>query len=474
MTEALVGLLVMMILAFVRIPIALSMGLVGIVGYAYMRDWNWAVAFATAQTKIYETGRNYTLSVVPLFILMGNFVTRAGMSRELFRTANSFVGHFRGGLAMATIGGCAGFGAICGSSIATAATFAKVAYPEMKKFGYADYLSTGSIAAGGTLGILIPPSTIMVIYGIMTETNIGKLFAAGVLPGILATLLLCLTVQFITWRDPNAGPRGERMPWRERFATLEGIGWFAGVGIALLGAAKLGWMEGDDAAVIGAFSVFGLAMIYKGVTSVIALFVLVMGGIYGGVFTAVEGAAVGAVGAMVFAIARRVLTWKTLYDSLVESARTTSMLFLILIGALMFAEFVNITTMPQELKDLVTRFELHPMMVVAAIMVIYVILGTAMEELSMILLTVPVFFPLIVHLGLDPIWFGILIVVVVEIGLISPPVGMNLFVLSTLLPEVPTRTVFRGVLPFVIADCFRLALLVAFPIISTYLPSLMK
>jgi TRAP-type C4-dicarboxylate transport system permease large subunit len=474
MTEALLGLLAMMVLAFVRIPIALSMGIVGIAGYAYMRDWNWAVAFATAQTKIYETGRNYTLSVVPLFILMGNFVTRAGMSQELFRTANAFIGHFRGGLAMATIAGCAGFGAICGSSIATAATFAKVAYPEMKKFGYADDLATGSIAAGGTLGILIPPSTIMVIYGIMTETNIGKLFAAGVLPGLLATVLLCLAVRFITWRDPKAGPPGVRRPWRERFATLKGIGWFAGVGALLLAAARLGWVEGDDAAVIGAFAVFGLAMVYKGVTSVIALFVLVMGGIYGGVFTAVEGAAVGAVGAMVFAIARGALGWKSLYESLVESARTTSMLFLILIGALMFAEFVNITTMPQELKALVSRFELHPIMVVAAIMVIYVILGTAMEELSMILLTVPVFFPLIVHLGLDPIWFGVLIVCVVEIGLISPPVGMNLFVLSTLLPDVPTRTVFRGVMPFVAADCVRLAILVALPIISTWLPSLMK
>src|SRR5438477_337554 len=364
MTEALVGLLAMMVLAFVRIPIALSMGIVGIVGYAYMRDWSWGAAFATAQTKVYETGRNYTLSVVPLFILMGNFVTRAGMSQELFRTAYAFIGHLRGGLAMATIVGCAGFGAICGSSIATAATFAKVAYPSMKRFGYADYLSTGSIAAGGTLGILIPPSTIMVIYGIMTETNIGKLFAAGVLPGILATLLLCLAVQYMTWRD--------------------------------------------------------------------------------------------------------------LYEALLESARTTSMLFMILIGALMFAEFVNITSMPADLKEFVSRFEVNPLMVVAAIMVIYVVLGTAMEELSMILLTVPLFFPLIVHLGLDPVWFGVLIVVVVEIGLISPPVGMNLFVLNTLLPQVPTRTIFRGVLPFMAADCIRLAILVAFPVISTYLPGMMK
>src|SRR4051795_2557863 len=220
MTESLIGLGLMLVLSFLRLPIAFSMGVVGIIGYAYMRDWNWAVAFATAQTKIYETGRNYALTVVPLFILMGNFVTRAGMSQELFRTAYAFIGHLRGGLAMATIVGCAGFGAICGSSIATAATFAKGAYPSMKRFGYADYLSTGAIAAGGTLGILIPPSTIMVIYGIMTETNIGKLFAAGVLPGILATLLLCLAVQYVTWRDPKAGPRGERVSWRERRAAV--------------------------------------------------------------------------------------------------------------------------------------------------------------------------------------------------------------------------------------------------------------
>jgi C4-dicarboxylate transporter, DctM subunit len=474
MTEALVGLLAMMVLAFARIPIALSMGIVGIIGYAYMRDWSWGAALATAQTKVYETGRNYTLSVVPLFILMGNFVTRAGMSQELFRAAYAFIGHLRGGLAMATIVACGGFGAICGSSIATAATFAKVAYPSMKRYGYSDQLSTGAIAAGGTLGILIPPSTIMVIYGILTGTNIGKLFAAGILPGLLAVLLLCLAVQYVTWRDPRAGPRGERLTWRERFAALEGVGWFAAFGIALLLAVQLGWLPGDDAAVLGAIGVFALSLIYRGVTSVIALFTLVMGGIYGGVFTATEGAGVGAMGALVLALARRALTWRTLYVALLESARTTSMLFLILIGALMFAEFVNITSMPKDLTDFVTRFQVNPILVVAVIMAIYVLLGTAMEELSMILLTVPVFFPLIVHLGLDPIWFGVLIVVVVEIGLISPPVGMNLFVLKTLLPQVSTGTVFRGVVPFVLTDCLRLAILIAFPVISLYLPSLMK
>ena len=432
MTEALVGLVAMLLLCLLRLPIALAMAVVGVVGYAYMRDWNWTVAFASLQTRLYETGRNYTLSVVPLFILMGNFVTRAGLSHELFRAAYAFIGHLRGGLAMATVLACAGFGAICGSSIATAATMAKVAYPSMKRFGYSDTLSTGAIAAGGTLGIMIPPSTILVIYGVFTETNIGKLFAAGVLPGLLGALLLCLAVQYVTWRDPKAGPPGERSDWTERWHAV------------------------------------------KGVWAVAVLFVFVIGGIYGGFFTATEGAGMGAFGAMAIALWRRALNWRSLYQALVESARTTSMLFLILIGALMFAEFINITTMPADLVGFVKRFEIHPVAVVAAICVIYVLLGTAMEELSMILLTIPVFFPVIVHLGFDPIWFGVLIVVVVEIGLISPPVGMNLFVLKTLLPGVPQNTVFRGVLPFMAADVVRMALLIAFPAISLYLPSLMR
>jgi tripartite ATP-independent transporter DctM subunit len=432
MTEGLVALGLMLVLAFLRVPIALAMGVVGVVGYAYMRDWNWTVAFAIAQTKIYETGRNYTLSVVPLFILMGNFVTRAGMSEELFRAAYAFIGHLRGGLAMATVWSSAGFGGICGSSIATAATMAKVAYPSMKRFGYSEQLATGAIAAGGTLGIMIPPSTIMVIYGVFTETNIGRLFAAGIVPGILGATLLCLAVCYTTWRDPRAGPPGPRSGWRQRWLALRDV-----------------W-------------------------SVAALFVFVMGGIYGGLFTATEGAGMGAFGAMTFALWRRALTWRTLYAALLESARTTAMLFMILIGALVFSEFVNITTMPADLKTLVTRFELPPTLVLAAICAIYVALGTAMEELSMILLTMPVFFPVVVQLGVDPVWFGVIIVCVVEIGLISPPVGMNLFVLKTLLPDVSTGTVFRGVMPFMWADVLRLALLVAFPWLSLWLPSMMR
>jgi tripartite ATP-independent transporter DctM subunit len=430
--EGLLGLALMLTLCALRIPISFAMAIAGLVGYAYMRDWNWTVAFAMTQTKLYETGRNYTLSVVPLFILMGNLVTRAGMSQELFRAAYAFIGHLRGGLAMATIWASAAFGGICGSSIATAATFAKVAYPSMKRFHYSDRLAAGVIAGGGTLGIMIPPSTIMVIYGVFTETNIGKLFAAGILPGLLGAILLCGAVRYMTWRDPASGPPGERSGWRERLAAL------------------------------------------KDVWAVAALFVFVMGGIYAGMFTATEGAAMGASGAMLFALARRALTWRTLYAALLESARTTAMLFMILIGALMFSEFVNITTMPADLKDWVTRFEVSPMLVMAAICAIYVVLGTAMEELSMILLTIPVFFPVVVHLGFDPIWFGVVIVCVVEIGLISPPVGMNMFVLRTLLPHVSTATVFSGVMPFMVADVIRLAILVAVPWLALWLPSLMR
>jgi len=430
--EGLIGLAAMMVLAFLRVPISYAMGIVGIVGYAYMRDWNWWVAFATAQTKVYETGRNYTLSVVPLFILMGNLVTRAGMSQELFRAAYAFIGHLRGGLAMATVWASAGFGGICGSSIATAATMAKVAYPSMKRFAYHDQLAAGTVAGAGTLGIMIPPSTIMIIYGVFTETNIGQLFAAGVLPGILGAILLCGAIVYTTWRHPEWGPPGRRSSWGERLAALRDV-----------------W-------------------------AVAALFLFVMGGIYGGLFTATEGAGMGAMGALLFALARRALTWRTLYDALLESARTTSMLFLILIGALMFAEFINITTMPADLKVLVGRLGLSPVMVVSMICAIYVVLGTAMEELSMVLLTMPVFFPVVVQLGFDPVWFGIIIVCVVEIGLISPPVGMNMFVLKTLLPQVSTGTVFRGVMPFMWADVIRLAILVAFPIISLWLPRMMK
>ncbi|MFN0304868.1 MAG: TRAP transporter large permease [Burkholderiales bacterium] len=430
MIETLVAFAILLTLAFARVPIALAMLIVGVVAFATKRGVGPALEQLALTT--FAAGINYELSVVPLFILMGNFVARAGMSQELFRAAYTFIGHWRGGLAMSTIVACAGFGAICGSSIATAATMARVAYPPMKKLGYSDKLAASVIAAGGTLGILIPPSTIMVIYGIMTETNIGKLFAAGVFPGLVAVALLCLAVRYVIWRDPASGPPGERSSWAVRLVAVKDI-----------------W-------------------------GVVALFVVSIGGIYGGIFTATEGAGVGASGAFVFAWARRSLTWRILFEVLVESARTTSMLFMILIGALVFANYINFTSMPTDLKNFVTQFEIHPVMVIVAICAIYVILGTAMEELSMILLTVPVFFPIVMGLGFDPVWFGILVVVVVEIGLISPPVGMNLFVINSLLPHIPTQTLFRGVTPFVIADVIRLGILIAFPAISLWLPSVLK
>ncbi len=430
MTTALIALGVMLLLTFLRLPIAFSMGLVGFLGLWWVRGLGPSMASAT--TVVYESGFQYTLSVVPLFILMGNFVTRAGMSKELYRAAYTLVGHFRGGLAMATVMACGGFGAICGSSIATAATMTPVAYPSMRDHGYSDSLSAGSITAGGTLGILIPPSTIMVIYGIMTETSIGKLFAAGFLPGILAVGLLCMAVQYITWRDPKAGPRAERATWSERLSAL------------------------------------------KDVWAVVALFVIVMGGIYGGVFTATEGAGVGAFGAFCFALARRALDWRTLLQVLLDSARTTGMLFMILVGALVFANFMNYTSMPADLKNFVESYQISPITVVVAICAIYVLLGAVMEELSLVLLTVPVFFPLVVHLGFDPVWFGILIVIVVQIGLISPPVGMNMFVVKSMLPSVTTAAIFRGVIPFVVAEIVLLGIIIAFPAISLIVPALMK
>jgi tripartite ATP-independent transporter DctM subunit len=428
--EALVGFAAFLALAFLRVPMAFAMGIVGFVGFAYKVNLNAAAAMIGQTT--YETGMNYTLSVIPLFILMGSFVVRARMSEELYRAAYTFIGHLRGGLAMSTVIACAGFGAICGSSIATAATFTKVAYPSMRKFGYKDSLAAGAIAGGGTLGILIPPSTIMVIYGIMTETNIGKVFVAGILPGLIATALLCLAVVWITWRDPEAGPPGERSSGAQRLDAVRRV-----------------W-------------------------PVVLLFVLVIGGIYAGVFTATEGAGIGAGGAFVFALARRALTWKILIEVLIESARTTSMLFMILIGALIFANFINYTSMPADLKAFAIQFKATPWLVVAAICVIYVVLGTAMEELSMILLTVPLFFPMVTGLGYDPVWFGIVVVIVVQIGLISPPVGMNIFVVKNLIRHLSISTVFRGVTPFTVALVALLAIIVAFPQLATFLPGFMK
>jgi C4-dicarboxylate transporter DctM subunit len=470
-SAALLAFAAMLALTFLRVPIALAMGVVGVAGTAILKGVPPALAMATSVT--YETGFQYAFSVVPLFILMGNFVTRAGMAEELYAVCYAFLGHLRGGLAMATIAACGGFGAICGSSLATAATMAKVAMPPMRKFGYSNALGAGSIAAGGTLGILIPPSTVLVLYGIITETNIGALFAAGVLPGLVGIVFYSLAVQWAIWRDPKAGPRGERVSWRGRLKLLRGVGTFLVFGAALVAVANLGLLAGDDAAVIGALGTIALAFVYRGVIGVLALFTVVMGGIYGGLFTPTEAAGIGAAGAFAFALARRRLGWRATFEVLLESARTTAMLFVILIGAMMFANFINYTSMPGDLRHFVNQFEIRPVLVIAAMCGIYVLLGCVLESISMILLTVPVFYPLVQHLGYDLVWFGVIVVVVTEISLITPPIGMNVFVLRTLLPDVPTRTIFRGVTPFIVSDIFRLALLVAVPAISLFLPRFM-
>ncbi|HIM06138.1 MAG TPA: TRAP transporter large permease [Gammaproteobacteria bacterium] len=443
MLESLYAFLAMLALVLLaRIPIAFAMGLVGFVGFGLVTSWNASLAMATIIT--YESAINYGLSVVPLFILMGNFVTRAGLSDELYTAAHAFLGHRRGGLAMATIVACGGFSAVCGSSLATAATMSKVALPPMRRFGYSDALATGSVAAGGTLGILIPPSVILIILGIMTQSDIGLLFIAGILPGLLGVLLYLVAVLITVTIDPTAGPRGPRADWHQRWHAV------------------------------------------RGVSAVLALFVLVIGGIYAGMFTPTEAAGIGASGAFMIALLRRKLSWPSLFETLLESARTTAMIFVILIGALIFSNFINIVGLPDLLLSWVTSFNLPPIAVILLIMLVYVILGTVLESLSMIMLTVPVFYPLVLGMELggfsdalaDPemalIWFGIIVVVITEISLITPPVGLNVFVLKSMLKDVSLGTIFRGVTPFWIVDIVRLLILMLIPSIVLLLPSLMN
>lgn len=425
----------LVLILVVRMPIAFALIVVGFVGYWIVEGF--APALALSAQYFYDTVENYSLSVVPLFILMGNFVSRAGLSHELYAASHAFLGHRKGGLAMATIVACGGFSAICGSSLATAATMSKVAMPPMRKYGYADTLASASIAAGGTLGILIPPSVILVIYGFLTETSIRDLFAAGFLPGLLGILLYLVAVKFVVWRNPKAGPAVERAPWRQRLETLAGV-----------------W-------------------------GTLLLFVIVIGGIYAGLFTPTEAAGVGAAGAFLIALARRALDGKAMVEILIDSVRTSAMLFVILIGAIIFAEFVNRAGLPGGLTALVTGYDISPYMVMAIILVIYIILGCVFESLSMLLLTIPVFFPIVASFAPDfgmtksqiLTWFGIISVVVTEISLITPPVGLNVFVLSSVLPDIRTSTIFRGVTPFWVADIVRLTLLALVPTISLLLPN---
>ncbi len=430
------GFVLLFLLLFLEVPIAFGMAFVGFLGFSILVGVS--PALRSIGQLASDTVFNYDFSVLPLFILMGNFIAYSRISQDLYDASNAWLGHYRGGLASATVVACAGFSAVCGSSLATAATMTKVAMPPMRRYGYADSLAAGAIASGGTLGILIPPSVAFVFYGIMTQTDIGKLFAAGILPGIVGTLFYVGAVIVTTRLNPAAGPPGPRLPWIQRVYAL------------------------------------------KGVWGMLLLFALVMGGLYAGLFTPVEAAGIGAGGAFLIALARRTLTWRLLVRILAESGRTSAMLFIILIGSLLFANFINVARFPNVIADWIKGAGLGPYAVMALIVVIYVVLGCILESISMLLLTVPVFYPIIVGLdfGLGSpertlIWFGVIVVVVIEISLITPPIGLNVFVLKSLLPETPLSTIFRGVTPFIIADGFRVAMLVALPVISLILPDLM-
>lgn len=426
---ALTGFVALFVLMLLRVPVGMAMGLVGVVGFGYMVGGGPALKMV-GQTSM-RTVTDWNFAVVPLFLLMGSFATTSGMSRELFRAANGFVGHLRGGLGIATIAACGGFAAICGSSVATAATFSRVAYPEMRRYGYPQSFATGVIAAGGTLGIMIPPSTVFAVYGLITQQDIGKLFVAGIIPGILAIVMYMLTITAIGHFRPGYLPSGIRVSWRER---VEGL---------------------------------------RDVWATLLLFGFVIGGIYGGFFTATEAAGMGAGGAFLIGVARGKLSRAEIQRSLLEATRTTAAVFTILIGAILFGYFLTITQTPQKVTEFLTGLGLGRYGVLALILLMYLVLGCLMDALAMIILTVPIIFPVIVQLGFDPIWFGVIIVMTVELGLIHPPVGMNIFVIKSVVEDARISTIFYGVLPFILTDILRLLLLIAFPMIALWLPSKM-
>ncbi|WP_424988513.1 TRAP transporter large permease [Microbulbifer sp. S227A] len=433
MTLAIIGIALVLILSVIGVPLAFATLFVGIAGISYIRGFEAAMGI-TGQW-IMESSMNYGLSVVPLFILMGAFIHRSGISEELYDAAYAWLGHFRGGVAMSTVFACAGFAAVCGSSLATAATMGRVAMPPMRKFGYDDGLSTGTIAAGGTLGIMIPPSVPMVIYAIIVSADIGALFIAGILPGLLLVSLFLIAIAIRVRLRPDLGPAGERLPLRTRFRKS------------------------------------------LGVYPVVGLFMIVLGGIYSGIFTPTESAAVGAVGAYLFALARGYMkTRAELMGVLGETVRTTAMIFAILFCGLVMAQFVNLTGLPFELVDLVTgeNAAISATALIIGICIICMIMGMIFEALGILLLVVPVFLPSLEALGVDMIWFGIIVILVVELGLITPPIGMNVFTVKAVVPDVPLTRIFAGVTPFILAMLIGLVMLFWFPAIAVWLPDLMR
>ena len=422
MTNALIGFGVVFLLAFGGVPLAFAMLIAGVGGFALKRGLE--PTLAMLGQIVVDSSANYGMSVLPMFILMGLFVHRADISDELYDAANAWLGHLKGGLAHATVASCALFAAISGSSIATAATMSKVAIPPMRRLGYHDRLSSGSVASAGVLGVLIPPSVPLVIYGLLTETDIRKLFIATVVPGLLMVALFIAAVWVTVTLNPRLGPPGARLPIGERVRAL------------------------------------------KGVWSVLVLFAGVMGGLYSGVFTATESAGIGAAGALIIAVARRRMTWRALLECLVETGKTTAMIFAIVFGALAFAQFVTLSGMAAQLVEWIQAQQFSVLGVLIALVAIYLVLGALMEAMGLMLLTVPVFTPVVVEMGVNPIWFGIFVTMMIEIGMLTPPVGMNVFTVKTMVPSIPLPTIFRGVVPFLVANLVAIAALIAWPQIA--------
>ncbi len=420
---------VLVLMAF-NVPIGVSMLVVGFVGFGLISGFD--PAMVVLGTTPFEAVSNYTLSVMPLFVLMGNLANSARLSRDLYDAAYAVVGHMKGGLAMSTVGACAGFGMICGSSIATAATMAQMAGPEMKRHGYSPALTAGSIAAGGTLGIIIPPSVILVVYAYLTEQSIQELFLAALIPGAIAVLLYMLAIRIYLFIYPEAGAQGERLPMAER-----------------------------------------LAAVWK-VFPVVSIFAIIMLGLYLGFFTATECAAVGVILVLALIIIKGQFSWDMLKQVLWSTAKTVGSLYMIVIGASVFNFLITITQLPFTVVEFIDSLHLSPTGVILLIVAIYLVLGSLMDSLAMLFLTIRVFYPVIIASGIDPVWFGVFAVLVVEFGLISPPVGMNLFVIQGVLPEIPLKKIWAGTIPFLLADVVRIALLIMFPAMCLFLPNLLQ
>ncbi len=429
LTIVLIGLVGMFVLIALHVPIGAAMALAGFVAFGLHSGFGPAVSLfgteaATALTHL-------ELAVIPLFLLMGSFATAAGLSGDIYRLAYALFGHWPGGLALSTIVGCAGFGAVCGSSVATAATMTRVALPEMLKRGYRPTLAAGAIASGGTLGMLIPPSIIMVLYAVLTEEFVITLFIAAIVPGIIAVVLYIVAIGIFVRIDPEAGPAGPRMDWRERGRAITGS-----------------W-------------------------AVLLLAIVVTGGIYGGFFTVTEAAAIGAFMAFGFTVLRRRLTWRVFFEALVETASSTGMIYLILIGASIFTYFITVSEMPQIIVQWIESVAVSPLVVIALLLLMYLVLGSIFDTIASMLITLPFVLPLIENMGYDPIWWGIMMVMVIEIGMITPPIGLNVFVVHGMAKDLPLKVIFTGILPFLVADLIRLAILAVWPEVTLWLPSTM-